>query len=255
MTRFFDGTKKFLPGLWLNSGSETAAEIAAQAGFEWLLIDCEHGLITESALLSLLRTISGYNVVPVVRIPSADSPLLERALDFGAGGIMVPGVETSRQAAKISARMQYPPHGCRGVASSVRAADYGLCFQSYFCEAGSKLALICQIETCSGVENAEEIAALNAVTGLFIGHSDLSMNLGCFGDWDSPAVKDAEDTVLQACRTYHKLPGMLLKNGQSAESFRQKGFRMIALGSDSGLLKSGCARLLDVSRNSRTTEI
>lgn len=236
--------RDFLAGLWLSSGSVTAAEIAGAAGFDWLLIDGEHGLASESGILEILRALAASTACPVVRIPSHDSPLLGRVLDFGAGGIMAPGVESADEARQLVQRMRYPPRGKRGLTASSRAAGHGSQFKTYFSEANEKLALIAQIETADGVAHADEIAAVDGVSALFVGHSDLSLNLGVFGDWEHDALKAAESRVIAACRKSGKLPGLLLKSGQSTAPYREKGFRLIALGTDSGLLRSGCASLL-----------
>jgi len=243
MLKFMDTAKAFSRGLWLNTGSVTAAEIAAEAGFDWLLVDCEHGLNDEAALIGILRAAAEKCAV-LVRIPDHASPLLERALDFGAAGIMVPGVASGAQAAALAARMAYPPKGVRGVASSCRAAGFGRCAKEYLATASQRLALICQIEDADGVANAGKIAAVDGVSGLFLGHSDLSMNLGLFGQWDAPEVKNAEAAVLEACRQHGKMPGMLMKSGRDVAPYLEEGFRMIGMGSDGGVLKSGCDKLL-----------
>lgn len=240
---FLDSAKKVLPGLWLNTGSVTSAEIAAAAGFSWLLVDCEHGLCDEAAMLDIIRVASRSCAV-IVRIPDHASQLLERALDFGAAGIMAPDVENAEQAAALAARMLYPPDGNRGLASSCRAAGFGRDFKPYFAQANQSLALICQIETREGVDNAEAIAAVPGVKGLFIGHSDLSLNLGIFGQWDNPVIKEAEKTVLAACARHGRIPGMLMKSGRDLRPYLEQGFRMVGLGSDGGLLKSGCDKLI-----------
>lgn len=243
MLKFMDTSKAFSRGLWLNTGSVTAAEIAAEAGFDWLLVDCEHGLNDENTLREILRAVAQKCAV-LVRIPDHASPLLERSLDFGAAGIVAPGVSSAAQAATLTARMAYPPKGNRSVASSCRAAAFGRNAKEYLTTANQQLVLICQIEDARGVAQAGEIAAVDGVAGLFLGHSDLSMNLGVFGQWDCPQVKNAETAVLEACRIYGKMPGMLMKSGRDVAHYLAEGFRMIGLGSDSGILKSGCDKLL-----------
>ncbi len=244
MVNYLNRNQPLLRGLWISSGAVIAAEIAACAGFDWLLLDGEHGLGGEDFMLHALRSLSGSRVCPIVRVPQVNSPLLGRVLDFGAGGIMVPGVKTLEDVRLCIDRMYYPPQGGRGLTSSCRAAGFGGGFAEYHAGANRDLALIIQIENRESVELADSIAELGGVDGLFIGHSDLSSNLGCFGDWENPLIKHAEQQVLDACFRYRKLAGLLLKPGQSPAPFVTRGFRMAALGSDTGLLKSGCSRLL-----------
>ncbi len=240
MVNFLNKEQSILRGLWIASGSVTAAEIAGHAGFDWLLLDGEHGLGGEEFMLQALRALSGTKVCPIVRVPQADSPLIGRVLDFGAGGIMVPGVKTLDEVRRCVNRVYYPPKGERGLASSCRAAGFGGNFQEYFEKANRDTALIIQIENRESVELAEQIAALDGVAGLFIGHSDLKLNLNN----DAEAVKSAEEAVLAVCAKYRKIPGLLLRQGQAPAPYIERGFRMIGLGSDNGIMKQGFAQLL-----------
>lgn len=241
MVNFLKKDQSVLRGLWIASGSATAAEIAGHAGFDWLLLDGEHGLGDENFMLQAIRVLTGLKSCPIVRVPHADSPLIGRVLDFGAGGIMVPGAKTLAEIKQSINRVYYPPMGERGLASSCRAAGFGGTFQDYFASANREIALIIQIENRESVELAEQIAALDGVAGLFIGHSDLKLNLNN----DTAAVLEAEKIVLSACRKHHKIPGLLLRQGQSAAPYIDNGFRMIGLGSDNGIMKQGFAQLLD----------
>ncbi len=239
---YFKMDKPEQNGVWIASGTVAAAELADHAGFDWLLLDGEHGLGSEEVILAQLRAIR--STPALVRIPNHASPLLGRALDFGAAGIMAPQVESVEQARELVSRFLYPPQGRRGLSGSTRAAEYGHDFKDYFARANGELSLILQIETGRGVREAEAIAALPGVAGLFIGHSDLSLDLGCYGNFAHPEIKRAEEIVLSACARYGKIPGMLLKSGQKAAPFYAAGFRMVALGTDIGVLKSGFQEML-----------
>lgn len=233
-----------LRGLWLSSGSHVAAEIAGLAGFDWLLIDLEHGLGGEPEALRMLQALTPSSAAAVVRVPSKDSDLIKRVLDFGAAGVMAPMINDAKEAAEFVKRLKYPPLGCRGMTGSSRASSYGYDFKTYYREANAMIAAIVQIETAEAVANIEDIAAVPGVDVLFVGHSDLSLDLGCFEQFDAPAMLEAERRVIAACAKHGKIAGMLLKSGMNPTDCQSRGFTLLALGTDVGCLKSGMARLL-----------
>lgn len=232
-----------LNGIWLSSGSHVAAELAAAAGFDWALLDMEHGLGESADILHQIQVLSGTGCTSVVRVPSAVSDRIPRVLDFGAAGVMAPKIESAEQATEFIRALRYPPQGIRGMTRSSRASSYGYDFQHYAAQANAKLTAIVQIETGRAVKQADAIAAVDGVDILFIGHSDLSMDLGCFGQSDAPALQEAESAVLAACRRHGKRAGLIAKSGAAA-SYRRRGFTFIALGTDIGCFKQGFATLL-----------
>ena len=235
--------RPFLPGIWLTTDSSVAAELAAGAGFDWALLDLEHGLGDLASVRRQIELLSPTACAPVVRVPSVSSEALPRVLDFGAAGVMAPMIESADQAAALVRALRYPPAGVRGLTRSSRASGYGRGFPAYFRDANTKLLAIAQIETARAVEQADAIAATEGIGVLFIGHSDLSLNLGCADAPDAPAVREAEQAVLAACARHGKKAGMLLKSGMPLAAYREKGFALIAMGSDLGCLKAGFDRL------------
>lgn len=224
-------------GMFVASGSESVAELAAGAGFDWLLFDLEHGLGDEAALLRQLRACRGTGTAPLVRIPALRAEAVKRVLDLGVSGVMAPMVRDAAAARELVTAMRYPPEGIRGLSSGSRAADYGAGFRDYFGRANRELLGIVQIECASALDDADAIAALDGVDVLFIGHSDLSLALGCYGEFESPRMLAAEQKVLAAARTHGKVAGMLLKAGMDAEVYRRRGFRFFAHGTDLGILR------------------
>src|SRR5579864_7331980 len=142
-----------LAGTWLNLGSSLTAEIAGRAGFDWVLIDMEHGAGDQHSLVHQLQAIDTTKAAGIVRIAWNEAPRFKRVLDQGASGIMVPYVSTAEQAKLAVAAMRYPPQGIRGVARSNRAAGFGQDFATYFAEANDNLLTIVQIETSEAVAN------------------------------------------------------------------------------------------------------
>lgn len=235
-------------GIWLGSGSVVAAELAAAAGFAWALIDLEHGDASEAEALAQIKVLTPGGTAPIVRLPSAGSNLATRMLDAGAAGLMAPRVEDAATAASFAAKLRYPPRGHRGVSGYCRAAGYGAEWPAYRAQADAAMCCLVQIESAAAVEAAEQIAAVDGVDILFIGHSDLAADLGCGDDVCAPAVVAAELRVLEACRRHGKRAGMLLRSGMSAAPRRTAGFPILALGSDAGCLRQGFAQLLRTAR-------
>lgn len=226
-----------LSGTWLASGSSVLAEIAARAGFDWALLDMEHGLGDWGELRQMLQAIGGTGCAPIVRVGAMDAYLIKRALDFGASGIMAPMVSTAEQAADIVAAMRYPPQGIRGMASGSRAAGYGMDFADYFSHANERLLTVCQIETAQGVANAEAIAAVDGVDVLFVGPSDLSLSLGHYRQFDHPAFQGSLDRVIASCRNAGTHCGVLLSSPDAVPEAVAKGMTFIALGVDTALYR------------------
>jgi 2-keto-3-deoxy-L-rhamnonate aldolase RhmA len=243
-----------LAGTWLNLGSNVTAEIAGQAGFDWLLVDLEHGSGSEANLLSQLQAIDTTTAVGVVRIAWNDPPRFKRTLDMGPGGIMVPYVNSAAEAKQAVAAMRYPPQGVRGVARFNRAAGFGQKFDSYFAEANSKLLTIVQIETGEAVAHAEEIAAVDGVDVLFIGPLDLSVNLGFPGQMDHPDFRAAVSRVITACRNTGKSAGILIGSALQIAPTVADGFTFIAVGSDGALVAAGMKMLMDSFSTYRSIE-
>jgi 2-keto-3-deoxy-L-rhamnonate aldolase RhmA len=231
-------------GIWLSTGSRVAAELAAASGFEWALLDMEHGVCNESDILDQLQLLTNTGTCPVVRIPSRSNDIVKKVLDYGATAVMSPMINTPEEAEEFVRVTKYPPDGTRGMTSSSRAAGYGFNFKEYYRDANRKMTVIVQIETQQSVSNIEKIAAVQGVDILFVGHSDLSLALGCFEDFSSEKMQNAESQVLAAAGKYGKRAGMLLKVSMNIEDYRKKGFSFFAMGTDMGCLKSGYKKLL-----------
>jgi 2-keto-3-deoxy-L-rhamnonate aldolase RhmA len=235
---------ELLVGTWLNLGSNISAEIASRAGFDWLLIDLEHGSGNEADLVSQLQAVDQTETLPVVRIAWNEAPRFKRTLDMGAGGIMVPYVNTAEEAAYAASAMRYPPEGVRGAARFHRGNAFGAQFESYFAEANDKLLTVVQIETSEAIANADAIAAVPGVDVLFIGPLDLSVSLGIMGQMQHPDFRAAVKKVMDACRAHGKSPGILLPTADLIPSAVADGFRFLAAGSDGAAVAAGMKTLV-----------
>lgn len=228
-----------LAGTFLNLGSALTTEMAGVAGFDWLLLDHEHGPGGEETMLHQLQAASATPAFPVVRIAANETPRFKRVLDVGAGGVMVPWVNSAAEARAAVAAMRYPPRGIRGVAKMNRACDFGAGFGDYYAHAHERLVLMAQIETPDGVAHAAEIAAVDGVDVLFIGPADLTTSLGIQDQFDHPTYRAAVQRIAEAARSAGKATGILLLNPALLPICDEFGITVIALGSDGGHVNAG----------------
>jgi 4-hydroxy-2-oxoheptanedioate aldolase len=231
-------------GTFLNLGSPLSVRMAAQLGFDWVLIDLEHGACTEATLPSLMLGIEGTECSPIVRVVSNNQDSIKRALDLGAVGVMVPYVSNAKEAEAAVSYTRFPPAGCRGVASSTIATGFGMRTDQYHAAAATNVLTVVQIETREGVDDADAIAAVDGVDVLFVGPLDLSFNLGCAKEFDHPDLRAATDRVVKTCRTHGKAAGILSSVERVANHLEQ-GFTFVAVGSDAGALREGLEKLRD----------
>jgi 4-hydroxy-2-oxoheptanedioate aldolase len=234
---------RILGGTWLNLGSSLTAEMAGRAGFDWVLIDLEHGAADHESLVHQLQAIDATNAASIVRIAWNEAPRFKRTLDLGPSGIMVPYVNTAEEARQAAAAMRYPPQGVRGAARFNRAAGFGQDFDTYFVEANANLLTIVQIETVEAVAQAEAIAAVDGVDVLFIGPLDLSVSLGIPQQYDRSEFRAAVQRVITAARQAGKAAGILLGSAEQIAPAVADGFTFIAVGSDGSLVAAGMNRL------------
>ncbi len=231
-------SSEVLAGTFLNLGSSVAVEIAVAAGFDWVLLDLEHGSGSLTELRSQLLATRGSSAAPIVRIPSIDADMVKFVMDSGAAGVMFPYVPDTTEAARAVSIMKYPPTGIRGVAQVIRATDYGRNWNGYLNEANERSLVVVQIETPEAAEQAESMAAVPGVDVLFVGPMDLSVNLGHPGDFSQPGFLQHLKNIVAACEKYGKTAG-ILSRPELVDQHKSMGFRFLALGSDSGAIVQG----------------
>ncbi|HLW27044.1 MAG TPA: aldolase/citrate lyase family protein [Kiloniellales bacterium] len=226
-------------GVWLELGSPTVAELLAEVGYDFAILDMEHGPHSVGECVSMMQAMRGTPCVPVVRVPWNDHAVIKRVLDAGARGIMVPSVNDAAEAEAVVAACRYPPRGRRGIAAGVaRATRYGLQLDDYLRRfEEEELLVICQIETVQAVNNIESIAAVEGVDVLFIGPNDLAADAGYFNRMDAPEVEDLVARVEEACERAGRLLGGIANPGRSLAQLKQKGYRMMLQDADTALLR------------------
>ncbi len=228
------------------------ARIAAVAGAEFVVFDMEHTGWSVESIRTLIAT-TPEQTVPIVRVPSTEYHFIARTLDMGAMGVMVPMVETVEQAKLIVHSAKYPPAGRRGAAFGIAHDDYqGGNVQEKMVQSNTQQLLIAQIETATGVENVDSIAAVEGIDVLWIGHFDLSTSLGIPAQFDHPKFQAAIRRVLEASREHGKIGGFMADGIKNARSLLEQGFRMIAYGGDLWLYQQALSDGLAAVRNSTT---
>ena len=203
------------------------------AGAEFVVFDQEHTGWSVETIRMLVATSGATDLVPMVRVPTTQYHLIARVLDVGARGIMVPMVESVEQARLIVQSAKYPPVGRRGAAFGVAHDDYsGGDVREKIRSANDEILLIAQIETVAGVECVEDLAAVDGIDVLWIGHFDLTNSMGIPAQFDHPRYLEAVERVVAACRAHDKTAGIMGGSVAEAQAALEHGFRIVAYSGD-----------------------
>ena len=234
-----------LIGVFSDLASPLAAELCGQAGFDWIILDLEHGAATEADLLALLYAAGTTPMTALVRPQSAERLRVGRALDLGAAGIMLPQLQSIDQVREAVAYLRYPPIGQRGVALRTRGAGMGaLGHADVAGVVNERIVGIVQIESPGAVKDADAIAALDEVDVLFVGPADLSHGLGAPGQFEAPTYQAALRSVAEACERHGKAAGILIYDAAALPRHLELGFRFIGLGSEGAFVSAGARAML-----------
>ncbi len=239
-------------GCWLNLGSSVTAEIVGLAGFDWVLIDFEHGAGSEKDILHQLQALEHTPAAAIVRVESFQRQRFHRMLDFGAEGIMCPQLRTEDEVWQVTAAMRYQPEGIRGVAKMVRASRFGADFPNYYGNQKNNLVGIVQIETEPVLHILDAVASNDGIDVLFVGPMDLSMALGTYGQPNHPRYWEAAKAVADAAQKAGKAAGILLLNQDEFKRYYDLGFRFIASGSDAVFVQRSAKQTVEELQNMKT---
>ncbi|EPS65558.1 hypothetical protein M569_09219, partial [Genlisea aurea] len=236
-SRLKDGEDLY--GIFLLSFSPTIAEIAGLAGYDFAVVDMEHGHGGISDALPCLHALAATNTAAILRLPESSAAWAKKALDLGPQGIMFPMIDDAKSARKAVSYCRFPPDGVRGSAHTlVRASDYGIDV-GYLTTYGEDLLIMCQVESEEAVENVDEIAAVDGVDCVQMGPLDLSASMGFL--WDPghkkvrAAMSTAEKTVLSGRKAY--LSGFVMPH-DGAAALHRRGYRMVSGAADLELFRS-----------------
>lgn len=223
-------------GLWVGLADPYCAELAANAGFDWLLLDGEHAPNDLRSLLGQLQAVAPYASQAVIRPPIGDTVLIKQLLDIGAQTLLVPMVESAAQAAELVRAMRYPPHGIRGVGAALARASRWNNIPDYLERADEQMCLLVQVENLAGLESLDAIAAVEGVDGVFIGPADLSAAMGHRGNPGHPQVQAAIEDAIARIRRAGKAAGILSGDERLARRYLELGCAFVAVGVDSSVL-------------------
>ena len=238
--------KQGLPsiGSWNMIGHPTVVEIMAQAGFDWIALDMEHGAIDWPQASVQMQAMKGTGCLPICRLPANEAVHFKWALDSGAVGVIVPMVKSATEAARAVAYAKYPPDGIRGV-GVCRAHDYGASFDAYVETANQEILVVLQIEHIDAVNQIEEICRVPGVDAVFIGPYDLSGSMGLMGQIHHMDVEKAVAHVLEVSQATGVAPGLHIVDPRPNEIGDRvaEGFRFIAVGLDTLMLSQAMRAL------------
>ncbi len=223
-------------GTWLSIGSPVIAELAAGVGYDWVLMDLEHGCESEAAIPSQLRALRGSATSAIVRVGAPHPDLIARVLDWGARGIMVPHVNSADMALECVEAMHYPPVGKRGISRSARVYGYGLEVPD---AAPAPPVFMAQIETIEGVEHAASIAAVDGVDVLFVGPADLQFDLRARPGLIAESYEECLTHVVTIAKAAGKEAGILVRKASDLPALLAMGFTCLAMDSDLALIRNG----------------
>jgi 2-keto-3-deoxy-L-rhamnonate aldolase RhmA len=255
MNKLFEpaGARRGRIGTWIKLGAIESVEIMAFAGFEFVVLDMEHTPLSLSDVYRHIVTASSNGVAPLVRVPDHGASTIQRVLDMGAHGILVPHVDTIEQAAFIASCTRFPPAGRRGSGNTSRAGRWGLLGRPEYLRFGNDEAMcIVQLESREGIENAAEILALPGIDAALVGASDLGLETGLAPD--NPELQGLIDHAIDAAKSAGKPVGNAI--GSDAKAARKsfgRGFSWVVMSNDLSMLAETARGMVASVRSGQTT--
>ena len=227
-------------GSWMQIPHSSIAEIMGQAGYDWIAVDMEHGAISIQQLPDLFRALELGNTLPLVRLAHGHPKDCKQALDAGAGGVIVPMVESAKQLMEVRDACRWPPSGTRGVGFS-RANLFGKHFEAYREEAQAPL-LVAMIEKICAVDSLEDILAVDGLDAILIGPYDLSASMTITGQFEDPAFKSAMDRIRTLCFKSNIPCGIhvVMPEVDALKLRIKEGYKFIAYSIDSVFFNTSC---------------
>lgn len=212
-------------------------KILANAGMDFVIIDCEHGPFTFESVSELSQSAKLNDITPIVRTPDYSYENITRYLDSGAQGIMAPRVTCAREVEEILQYMKYPPQGRRGAVLGRAHTEFKTgTLSDMLKKMNEEIVLIVQIETWEALDNVEEILDVSGVDIAFVGPTDLSIALGVPGDMTHPKLQSAIERVIRSCGRRGVYPAIQMNNTEQGMVWAEKGMKIISLYSEVALL-------------------
>jgi 4-hydroxy-2-oxoheptanedioate aldolase len=230
-------------GLWISLCSNFVAEVTAHAGYHWALIDMEHSPNDYFSVLGQMQAFAASDTTAIVRAEWNDTVAVKRLLDLGAQGILFPMIQSVAEAEQAVAATRYPPHGVRGVSGVTRATKFGR-VTDYTARIEEETAVLLQLETRAALEQAEQIAQVEGVDGIFFGPADIAADIGKLGQPMDPQVWALIKPVAQKLIARGMPVGTLVLDPAFAAELLNEGFTFVACGTDASLLAKASDALL-----------
>jgi 2-dehydro-3-deoxyglucarate aldolase/4-hydroxy-2-oxoheptanedioate aldolase len=235
--------KELCIGTFITLPCPEIAEICAEAGMDWILVDLEHTTLEVKDVQDILQAVN-QKCACIVRVPSKEESTIKRVLDVGVDGIMVPHINTVEETVSFVQACLYPPEGKRSVGIA-RAQKYGLGFKDYLARANKEIIVIPQVEHVEGVTDIDDIVKVPGVSGVFIGPYDLSGSMGMLGQVKSAEVQESVSKVQFSCSQAGLPVGIFCPDSESAQTHIDQGFSLIILGMDTRFLIDSVRRVID----------
>jgi 4-hydroxy-2-oxoheptanedioate aldolase len=241
-------------GCWAAFAHSYVTEALASIGFDWLLVDNEHGPNDLRSTLSQLQAVAPYPSHAVVRPVKSDVAIIKQMLDIGVQTLLLPMIDTAEQAREAVAATRYPPLGVRGVGAALARASRWNGVADYLDRASEQICVLVQVETVEGLKNLEAIANVDGVDGVFFGPVDLSASMGLLGKPGADAVRAEICKGIAAVIRAGKAAGVLAPDEKFAREYLAAGATFVAVGTDVGLLTTSARKLLSSYRGAEATQ-
>jgi len=238
-------------GTWVRYlGCNALIQMVAQSGFDFVYIDMEHSSMSIETVADLCSTAQLCRLVPIVRPAGKQPHLISRPLDGGAMGLLIPHVDTAEEARTVVRHAKYHPLGERGMNLVGVHTGFSAPDGQRFIETMNRESLIIvQIESKKGIDNIDEILAVEGIDGAVIGRSDLSQDLEIPGQTRHPKVLECVERMIDACKAHGAYPGLLVSEIKSAKEWIDKGIRIVPYGNATGLLMKAYKEIVSGLRN------
>jgi len=242
--------KEITLGSWVQMPDPFSTEIMARAGFDWLAIDLEHGFINLDGAFRLIQTIDNAGALPLVRLHQNDPSTIRRVMDAGAGGVIVPMINTSEEAERVVDAVKYSPEGKRSFGLG-RAHKFGLNFDTYIHEINQTSIIVIQIEHKDALANLGTILTVPGIDAIVIGPYDLSGSMGIPGKFDDPAFSSAVTQIINKVKKSPIALGIHIvhPSEQDLNERIRQGFTFIAYGMDTIFLQNGARNAVHEARS------
>ena len=233
-------------GPFLKFTDPAVVEIMGFAGFDFVIIDGEHGPISIESAQNIIRTAETANITSVIRVSNNEESLILRALDIGAQGIEIPQINSESDAIRAVKSVKYSPQGERGICRYVRAANYSSMDKfKYFKYANEETMIIAHIEGVDGINNLDEILSVPGIDVIFIGPYDLSQSLGIPGEVNNPLVTEKMKEVILKCKKSKVAVGTFADDVETAKSWISLGVQYMAFSVDVGILYEASKNIIN----------